>query len=97
MSAASRHRRAEALVTRVVQAGFVVGLVALWHLATTRWGVSPFLLPQPAAVLRELLDVLATGEFVGDLKVTLYELAVAFTAATVSGTVIGYFLSRSGF
>jgi len=97
MSAAGRQRRNEALLTRAVQAAFVLVLVALWHLATTRWGVSHILLPQPAAVLRELADVLASGEYLGDLKVTLYEVAVAFVAATVSGTLTGYLLSRSAY
>jgi len=36
--------------------------------------VSPILLPNPLAVLGELIDVLKTGEFVDDLRVTLTEL-----------------------
>ena len=61
--------------SRAVQALFLIALISLWTFATT-WGhVSPILLPNPLSVLDELIDVLKTGEFVGDLRVTLTELA----------------------
>ena len=81
--------------SRAVQAGFVLGLGVLWYLATAQWGVNPLLLPKPAAVLRELIDVLRTGEFVGDLKVTLTELGAAFLISSTVGTTLGYVISRS--
>jgi len=34
--------------SRAVQLGFVATLLALWYLATTRWGVSSILLPNPS-------------------------------------------------
>jgi ABC-type nitrate/sulfonate/bicarbonate transport system permease component len=81
--------------SRAVQALFLIALISLWAFATT-WGhVSPILLPDPFAVLRELIDVLKTGEFVGDLRVTLTELAAAFAVSAVSGTIVGYLVSRS--
>ncbi|HWF96043.1 MAG TPA: ABC transporter permease [Xanthobacteraceae bacterium] len=81
--------------SRAVQALFLVALMSLWTFATT-WGhVSPILLPNPLAVLDELIDVLKTGEFIGDLRVTLTELAAAFTISVMSGTVVGYLISRS--
>ena len=97
MMSAVRRRTGDAIATHAVQAGFVIALVTLWHLATTQWGVSHFLLPQPAAVLRELADVLRSGEFVQDLKITLHEVVVAFAAAALSGTVLGYLISRSAY
>ena len=81
--------------SRAVQVGFVLGLIVLWYLATAQWGVNPLLLPKPAAVLRELIDVLRTGEFVGDLKVTLTELGAAFLISSTVGTTLGYLISRS--
>src|SRR5262249_60745335 len=66
------------LASRAVQATFLIALIALWYLATTRWRVSPLLLPNPVAVLRDFWDILKTGEFIGDLRVTLTELAAAF-------------------
>jgi ABC-type nitrate/sulfonate/bicarbonate transport system permease component len=87
----------ERILSRLVQGAFVVGLVALWYLATARWGVSHLLLPNPVKVYDELKDVLGSGEFVPDLRVTLTELAVAFAISSVSGITLGYLLSRSQF
>src|SRR5215813_372933 len=81
--------------SRAVQATFLITLVALWYLATTRWRVSPLLLPNPVAVLRDFWDILKTGEFIDDLRVTLTELAAAFAIAASCGVVVGYLISRS--
>jgi ABC-type nitrate/sulfonate/bicarbonate transport system permease component len=81
--------------SRAVQLAFVLALVVLWYLATTRWRVSPLLLPNPMAVLRDFWDILRTGEFIGDLRVTLTELACAFAIAATSGVLAGYVISRS--
>src|SRR5262245_47671540 len=85
----------ERLASRTVQIGFLVALLALWYLATARWGVSHLLLPNPVTVWREFVDVLSTGEFWPDLRVTLGELAVAFLISSVAGVSIGYLVSRS--
>jgi ABC-type nitrate/sulfonate/bicarbonate transport system permease component len=82
---------------RAVQIAVPLVLVTLWYLATTRWGVSRILLPNPVEVLHALANVLATGEFVDDLRVTLYELAVAFAISATGGIAIGYLISRTGF
>src|SRR5207245_808280 len=71
----SGKERGGRLASRAVQAAFLIALVTLWYLATTRWRVSPLLLPNPVAVLRDFWDILRTGEFIGDLRVTLAELA----------------------
>jgi ABC-type nitrate/sulfonate/bicarbonate transport system permease component len=76
---------------------FVAGLMVLWYLATTRWRVSHLLLPNPVIVYQELKDVLGSGEFWPDLRVTLGELATAFAISSVSGITLGYLLSRSQF
>jgi ABC-type nitrate/sulfonate/bicarbonate transport system permease component len=94
VSAASRERRSR-FASRAVQVGFVVVLIALWYLGTVYWGISPLLLPNPVKVWAELKDVLATGEFWPDLKVTLSELAIAFAISSISGITIGYLVSRS--
>jgi ABC-type nitrate/sulfonate/bicarbonate transport system permease component len=79
------------------QAAFVAALVALWYLATARWGVSRILLPNPVAVWHALVDVLASGEYLPDLRVTLFEVAVAFAISATSGIVIGYLVSRTSY
>jgi ABC-type nitrate/sulfonate/bicarbonate transport system permease component len=84
-----------AWASRAVQALFLIALISLWTFATT-WGhVSPILLPNPPSVLEELIDVLKSGEYIGDLRVTLTELAAAFAISMISGTVVGYLISRS--
>lgn len=85
----------EWIASRAVQLGFLTALIVLWQLATTSWGVSGILLPRPGAVLHELMGELKAGRFVADLSVTLSELLISFSVSAVSGTLIGYVLSRS--
>jgi ABC-type nitrate/sulfonate/bicarbonate transport system permease component len=94
VSAAGKRLRSK-LASRGVQAGFVVALVGLWYLGTTYFRISPILLPNPVNVFDELMDVLRTGEFIGDLRVTLSELAIAFSISAISGVTLGYLISRS--
>jgi ABC-type nitrate/sulfonate/bicarbonate transport system permease component len=91
-----RDRRAR-LASRAVQVGFVAAVIGLWYLATAKWGLSPILLPNPVKVWAELSDVLGTGEFWPDLRVTLTELATAFAISCTSGITLGYLISRSPF
>jgi ABC-type nitrate/sulfonate/bicarbonate transport system permease component len=88
-------RNRDALASRVAQAGFLAGVVVLWYLAATRWGVNRLLLPTPVAVYDNLLDILWSEEFVGDLATTLDELAVAFSISVTAGVTLGYVISRS--
>jgi ABC-type nitrate/sulfonate/bicarbonate transport system permease component len=88
-------RDKDLLASRAVQLAFVAGVIVLWYLATTRWGINQILLPNPLAVWHELSIVLTSGEFLPDLRVTLLELAVAFALATAAGISAGYLISRS--
>jgi ABC-type nitrate/sulfonate/bicarbonate transport system permease component len=90
-----RKRNRDALVSRVVQAGFLAGLVLIWYLASTRWGVNRLLLPDPVAVYDNLIDILRSGEFIDDLRITLGELVAAFAISVTSGVTLGYVISRS--
>ena len=90
-----RRERRDKIASRLVQAGFVVGLIAFWYLATAHWGVSRVLLPNPVNVWNELRDVLASGEFWPELKVTLTEIAIAFAISCSAGVALGYLVSRS--
>ena len=80
-----RSTRRDRIASRLVQLAFLIVLMTLWYLATTKWGVSHLLLPNPARVYGELKDVLGSGEFVPDLKIPLTELAVAFALSSVGG------------
>ena len=91
----SDRKQEKPLASRAVQATFLIVLIALWYLATTRWRVSPLLLPNPLLVWDNLWDIIKTGEFVGDLRVTLTELVIAFAISATSGVIVGYVISRS--
>jgi ABC-type nitrate/sulfonate/bicarbonate transport system permease component len=92
---ARRDERAAGIGSRAVQIGFLLAVLILWYLATNRWGVNHLLLPNPISVWHQFLDVLRSGEYLPDLRVTLTELAVAFTLAMTSGTLVGFFVSRT--
>jgi ABC-type nitrate/sulfonate/bicarbonate transport system permease component len=83
------------IASRGVQAAFVIVLLGLWYLGTTRWRISPILLPNPVAVWHELMDVLSSGEYIPDLRITLTELATAFAISATAGVALGYLISRS--
>src|SRR5712671_6791286 len=93
-SKSAKHDRS-ALGSRLVQAAFVIALVGLWYIGTTYGQISRILLPNPVEVFDELVVVLATLEFVSDLQVTLFELAIAFSISATGGVVFGYLISRS--
>jgi ABC-type nitrate/sulfonate/bicarbonate transport system permease component len=82
-------------VSRGVQVGFLVGLLVLWYVSTNYWGVSHLLLPEPVKVFWQFVDIIKTGEFVDDLKITLGEVATAFTLSCTTGLTLGYLISRS--
>ena len=91
----ARKDKRDRIASRAVQAGFLVGLILLWYLGTAHWGVSHLLLPNPVKVWHELADILASGEYLPDLQVTLTEVATAFAISCTSGVALGYLVSRS--
>jgi len=83
------------LASHGVQIVFIFGVLFLWFLATNVWRVSSILLPNLFDVWWQLIEVIRTGEFIRDLRITLGEFAAAFAIATVLGVAIGYLISRS--
>jgi ABC-type nitrate/sulfonate/bicarbonate transport system permease component len=92
---ARRRDRRQQLASRAVQTGFLLALLALWYAATEFWGVNHLLLPNPVAVFHQLVDILKSGQFLPDLRVTATEFVAAFVLAMTSGTLVGFFVSRS--
>ena len=90
-------RTRDAWLSRLVQVAFLAGVILLWYLATTRWGVNRLLLPNPVAVFDDLVEILRTGAYVDDLMTTLGELAAAFSIAVAGGLTTGYLISRSAY
>lgn len=83
------------LWSRLVQIAFLAVLLLIWSLATSVWGVSRILLPNPVNVWHQLIDVVSSGAFIPDLRVTLGELVVAFAISMSLGVSVGYSISRS--
>ena len=92
---APRGERAARIASRAVQVGVLFVLLLLWYLATNYWGVNRLLLPNPIAVWRQFVDVVKSGAYLPDLRVTASEFAAAFAMAVTGGTIVGYFVSRS--
>ena len=91
----ARQDRRDKIASLSVQVGFLVVLIGLWYFGTAYWGISRILLPNPVNVGAELKDVLASGEYLPDLRVTLTELAVAFAISCTAGITLGFLISRS--
>jgi len=91
----ARQDRRDRLLSRAVQIGFLIAVLLLWYLGTAYWGISHILLPNPVKVWHELTSVLASGEYLPDLRVTLTELAIAFVISCTTGVALGYIISRS--
>ncbi|MFZ0421872.1 MAG: ABC transporter permease [Xanthobacteraceae bacterium] len=85
------------LATYAIQVAALLCMLLLWFLATNVWHVSSILLPRPLDVWYQLIDVVRSGEFIRDLRVTFGELAAAFAFATILGVSAGYFVSRSSY
>lgn len=85
------------IAARLVQLGFLVGLLLLWHLVTVNGAVNALILPKLDRVWFAFVDIVTTGAFWPDLKVTITELVIAFSIALVLGSTIGYAVSRTRF
>lgn len=93
----TRRERRDRIASRAVQIAFIVALLTLWYLGTNYWHISHILLPNPVNVWHALIDLLASGEYWPDLKVTLGEVAVAFAISCTTGIALGYVISRSAY
>jgi ABC-type nitrate/sulfonate/bicarbonate transport system permease component len=86
-----------ALLTRSIQAFFLLLLVTCWYLASSLGLAPSFLLPSPARAWSELQRMAGSGELWATARVTLVTLAIAFSLAAVSGLTLGFLVSRSSF
>jgi ABC-type nitrate/sulfonate/bicarbonate transport system permease component len=82
---------------RLVQAGFVAAFLLAWYYAGHRGLVNPLLLPRIDSVYRDFVALVGTGQLLGNLRTTMYELAAAYAIAVVAGTGVGYAVGSSRF
>ena len=79
----------EAVVSVAVLAVFL----GAWTLASSAKLISPIVLPPPAAIGAEVLDVVRQPWFVGDVVATTTETLVGYGLASVVGILLGVLLS----
>src|ERR1700722_12361291 len=72
----------------VVRLGVVVLLLIAWEIAA-RWFIDPLFISPPSRVLLSLGSVWHTNGVPAALRLTLFELATAFTIAVVIGLTVG--------
>lgn len=64
-------------------------LVASWQLITTFRLVDPVLLPSPLAVLSVLVELVVSGEIVGQLGISLQRVMLGFLFGTATAIIFG--------
>lgn len=72
----------------LARAGVILALLCVWEIAG-RWLVDPMFLSPPSRVFGSLYQVFATPGVPAALRVTLWELAVAFVLSVAIGLAIG--------
>jgi NitT/TauT family transport system permease protein len=80
---------------RQLIAGFFVLVVLAWHFSVTLLGVSHLIFPGPLAVLQSLYAGIVSGEFLGHLWITLYEILAGFFVGAALGFVLGAAIGQS--
>lgn len=81
--------------SRIIQAGFLLAMGALWYYATAVGGVHRLLLPPPGEVWKTFYGLVQTEEFWRSVKVTFWSIAQAYFIAASAGIIAGYILTRS--
>jgi NitT/TauT family transport system permease protein len=72
----------------------LVGIIVLWKLVISVFGVSSLTLPQPEDVLTAIGDLFSTPGFWDNVRTTLIETLVGFGIALVLGVAMGIVLGR---
>lgn len=82
---------------RLVQAGFVVAFLLLWYSVGVQGLVNPLLLPRIEHVYRDFVILIGSEQVLVNLRITIYELLVAYAIAALTGTGVGYVVGSSRF
>ena len=81
--------------SRLIQAGFLIAMAAIWHFATASGAVHRLLLPSPGEVWTTLRGLVQTLDFWRSVQVTFGSIGQAYIIAAVTGILAGYLLTRS--
>ncbi len=74
----------------------MIGLFALWEIVARAW-IDPTFLSPPSRVLASLGDLFDTNGIPAALRITFWELAVAFAISVVIGLAVGLAVGLSRF
>jgi NitT/TauT family transport system permease protein len=72
----------------IVRLGIVILIMIVWEIAA-RWFMDPLFIAPPSRVFTQLGSVLGTAGIPAALRLTFFELAVAFVIAATLGVIIG--------
>jgi len=78
--------------TAVLALGWVA-IYAVWEAAS--WWFGSRLLPRPHEVLQSAIEIIETGNFVGDFSASVLKTFAGFGVAALVGAPIGYLMGRS--
>src|SRR5262249_52968903 len=67
--------------------------VLTWQLLST-FVFNPFLIPPPAEVIRTALPMLASGEILADVSISMVRILVGFAVGSLAGIATGVLLGR---
>jgi NitT/TauT family transport system permease protein len=74
-------------------AGYVL-FIGVWQLLSTFY-FEPFMLPSPVEVVREMWEIVRSGDFWVNVWATIKHLLIGFSIAFVLGTTVGIMMGRS--
>jgi len=80
----------------VARIGVIVLLLLLWEIAA-RWWIDPMFLAPPSRVFMSLSTVFETRGVPAALRITFFELAVAFVLPVMIGLVLGFAIGLQPF
>lgn len=80
---------------RALILGFFVLVMLVWHFSVELLDVSHLIFPGPVAVLESLWAMTASGEMLGHLGVTLYEILAGFAVGAALGFILGALIGQS--
>jgi sulfonate transport system permease protein len=91
-----RRSRAGDKLTRAVLPWLLpLSLLALWQMTTSAGWLAPQILPSPATVAATFIDLVASGDIVEGLAISLRRVAVGFAIGAATGLAAGVALGRS--
>lgn len=76
-------------VLLMISLASVLGVLAIWYLATERGWISPVFLPKPGRVLSEAMTSLASGQLLVDVWMSTQRVVLGFALAAVVAIPLG--------